>query len=295
MEQRGDVPENDRRQWLVIFNCQAQGLANCLTLLNNEITVDHYDPATFTANRAEVLQLAKNCDRVIVAPELEVILDFDLGPGENVWRIPPLYFTGYHPDSCNLADTGPLSTGPLGHYHSALAYAAYRSGFTESQAVQLFGSEAYESLGYFDHWTAAAEQLLFTYDRFGMNLSEIFVKWSRSGPFMHTINHPKIHCLRDLAKALLVRAGCKVFDTDIVPYDNLINGPIYPVYTELGTRLGVRGSYGFKSGDTFRLKTLEQFVAACFHVYRGAPETRASMEIFLPRLDQAVSFVKGRK
>lgn len=200
-----------------------------------------------------------------------------------------------HPDLCYLAAEGRLSTGPLGHYHSALAYSAYRSGVSVDGAVELFSLENFEALGYLNSWDEERDRFLQSFTHFGMDLSDAFVRWTRSGPFMYTINHPKMNCLRDVARLLLLRAGLQLVESDLLPYDNLANGPVFPVYPELGEKLGVRGFYAFKSGGAFRAKLLKQFVAESYAVYRDASEEVPSMAPFFPLLDRVAAFIRGLK
>ncbi|MGH8028482.1 MAG: WcbI family polysaccharide biosynthesis putative acetyltransferase, partial [Arenimonas sp.] len=111
-------PRSWQRPWLLLFNCQAQGLANCLSLLSNDIAVEWYDTLTLDDSRDTILANLDRYDRVLVAPAIEHLFALDLGERDNVWRLPNLHFGAYHPDLCILAQEGALSTGPLGLYHS---------------------------------------------------------------------------------------------------------------------------------------------------------------------------------
>ena len=64
---------------------------------------------------------------------------------------------------------------------------------------------------------------------------------------MHSINHPKLFVLADLARVLLEREGIESLP-DVEQYvdDQLAEGPVWPVYPEVGQRLGVAGHYLFK-------------------------------------------------
>lgn len=281
--------ERDQEPWLLVFDCQVDGLHNCLDLLSNGITIAHYDLEGFRAHADTIMAQLDRFEHILIAPKVEQRLGIAFGNQSNIWRVPHIMFHGYHPDLCYLAETGPLSKGPLGHYHSMIAYAAFRRGINASAAVALFREDVYAALGYFDAWDSARSTLLDDYRRYGFALEDTFARWSAAGPFMHTINHPKIQCLRDLATLILRRAGRDGARTPIVPHDNLAHGPIFPVYPEVGARIGVNGSYLFKPGGGYRLITLEQFVAACFRVYRGHPTELPSFPAFLAPIERTIA------
>lgn len=282
-----------REPWLLVFNCQADGLSSALGLLDGGIEVTTLDPERWVQHGEGVMSRLDHYARILIAPRVERRLNLDFGDRANVWRVPHIMFHGYHPDLCYLAESGPLSKGPLGHYHSAIAYAAFRRGLDEAGAVALFREEVYAALGYLDAWHPAREALLEDYRQCGFELEDTFVRWSRSGPFMHTFNHPRIHCLRDLAALILRRAGRHAERSDIIPHDNLTNGPISPVYPEIGRRIGVQGSYQFKPGGQYRLMTLEQYVAASFGVYRQYPAHMPTEPAFVAPIDRTIATLAG--
>lgn len=287
----GSGPDH-RVPWLLLFNCQADGLGRCLTLLTDRIALGVYDPERFVQRRDVLLPTLARFHKIIVAPNYIREFGLEFGDLTTVWRIPPLVFDGYHPDLCNLTVSGSPSHGPLGHYHSVLAYASFRCGLDEAATQTLFRSDIYERLGYFECWNASRDGMLDEYLRRGYDLRQAFAAWSGRGPFMHTINHPGIACLRDLAKAILRRAKLPIHDTDVLPHDNLANGPIFPVYPEIGRHLGVRGSYLFKAGGEYRFLDLPEFIAASFQVYRNSPELSSPVPGFAAALSRTVAVVE---
>lgn len=124
-------------------------------------------------------------------------------------------------------------------------------------------------------------------------MRENFVRWSRSGPFMHSVNHPKITVQLDIARMLLSRTGLQIMESGIIPHDNLTNGPVFPLYPEIGARLGVAGSYNFKGGGSYRAKDLKQFVSESFTVYRSAGDEGPDNEAFFPILEKARHFMES--
>lgn len=258
-----------RRPWLLLYNCQGIGLANCLNLLCDDIEVEFHDPAGFNRNRDAIVARLPEFERILVAPQLEKNHALDFSGLDTVWRIPTISFDAYHPDICYLVNAGKSLKGPLGDYHSLIAYAAFRRGLNKAQALSLFNERVYDALGYFDRWDAARARLLGLFRHHGFEIAASYANWSRSGAFMYSFNHVRIHCLRDVALQILGRAGLQAQDSGLLPHDNLANGPIYPIYPEIGSRLGATGSYRFKLGGKYQCIGLEDFIAASFELYRS--------------------------
>ena len=64
------------------------------------------------------------------------------------------------------------------------------------------------------------------------------------------------------------KAGCDTIDFGVAPHDNLLNGPIFPIYPEIAESLSVPGSYAFKVPGDYRLIDLKQFIIGSFEAYR---------------------------
>jgi hypothetical protein len=292
--ERAGRRHGERQRWLLVYNCQVMGLGNCLNLMCDDIDVEYYDPAGFRKHAGSVGERLSSFDRVLVAPQLETGLEFDFSRHPEVWRIPTIAFNAYHPDTCYLLDSGKSLKGPLGDYHSLIAYAAHRAGLGERATVALYRADTYQALGYFERWDHARATLLGAFSEHGLDIAQAFVHWSRSGPFMYSINHPRLHCVRDVARSILGRAGLEASYLDPLPHDNLANGPVYPIYPEIGTRLGAAGHYLFKLGGAYRFIRLEDFIAASFQVYREHRGATVRPE-FSRLLDQAMPVVEAAR
>lgn len=263
-----------RARWLLLYNCQAQGLGNCLNLMCDEVEVDHYDPTGIARAHDRIADALPGYDRVFVAPQLleDTSIGLDLTAlGDRVVRLPTIYFSGYHPDTCYIdAGDRPLR-GPLGEYHSVIAYASYLNGLSEAQAIDRYREPTYARMRYFARWDGGWRRMAAAFARNGFDLAPLRPAWSRRGAFMYTVNHPRIECLRDLGVLVLEHAGRKARYLDALPVDNLANGPVIPVFPAVALRLGCLGSQMFKRPGEYRHMTLEQFVAESYAAYRAAP------------------------
>jgi hypothetical protein len=280
------MQDGRRQKWLVVFNCQAMGLASSLQLLCDGLDVEYHDPSSFTKHQERLLDVLDTFDRVVIAPWVETVLGMSLGHQPNVWRLPAFQFSAYHPDLCNLSIVG----GPLRGNHSALAYAAFKAGLDVSQTLQLYRESTYDAMGFFDQWDRTRDEFLHRYAKAGIDLSGAFVDWARAGPFAYTPGHPKIACLRDIAKAALRRDGLRVRDTDLLPHDVMANAVVYPVYPEIASRLGARGDYRFKLPGQYRLIGLEAFVRESHAFYEATPEL-APTAPYLPVIERALAVI----
>lgn len=263
-----------RERWLLLFNCQAQGLGNCLNLMCDEVEVHQYDPSGLARSRDQIADALPGYDRVLVAPQLasDAATGLDLASlGDRVVRVPTLYFAGYHPDTCYVEAGGRPLRGPLGEYHSVIAYASFVNGLSEAAAIDRYREPTFARMRYFSRWDDAWRRLASSFTRQGFDLAPLRPAWSRRGPFMYTVNHPRIECLRDVASLVLQHLGRKARFLDALPLDNLANGPMIPVFPAIATRVGCQGSKLFKRPGEYRHMTLEQFVAESYDAYRNAP------------------------
>jgi hypothetical protein len=203
--------------------------------------------------------------------------------------LPTVVFAGFHPDFIYVHkanDSTRNVLGPMGPYHSAIAIFAFRSGLSEPQALTLFDAAIYQRLGYFQVWDEASKHLLAQSKAAGIDLAQDFVRWTRRGCFMHTMNHPKAHVLFDVARAALARAGIKTpeLDFDEFAFDPLAREFVLPLYPPLGERLGLRGSTLFRQaqpGRGGRVLSLADFVAESYRSYRRLPRAMLAN----PRVD----------
>ena len=275
-----------RQKWLVVFNCQAMGLASSLQLLCDGLEVEHHDPSSFTKHQERLVGSLDTYDRVIIAPWVERILGISLGHQPNVWRLPAFQFSAYHPDLCNLSIIG----GPLRGNHSALAYAGFKAGLSVDQALQLYGERTYDAMGFFDQWNHSRDEFLQRYAKAGIELAADFVEWTRSGPFAYTPGHPKVACLRDIARAALHRDGLPVRNTSLLPHDVMANAVVYPVYPEIASRLGACGDYLFKIPGEYRLIGLDAFVRDSYAFYAATPDLVPNAP-HLPVVERAMAVI----
>lgn len=258
-----------KEKWLVMSNCQTFGLASSLALLCPHIHVDICDIFSLYTHTQVWKDKFPEYSRLIVNPEMQGDghVDFSIMP--NVTWVPGLAFAGFHPDLLYIRLDGKPIKSPMDDYHSLLIYCSFKLGFDQIKTRKLFCEETYKKIGYYTRWDEESRELIDLFMPFGIDLRSDLVKWMRKGNFMHSVNHPKMHALHAMATIVAKNlVGDQIVLSDIIPHDNLISGPVYPVFPEIAERYGAGiGSYVFKAALAANVMSLEDFIAGSFQAY----------------------------
>lgn len=184
-------------------------------------------------------------------------------------------FSGYHPDTIYIVVPSGHLQGAVGPYHSRIAVAGFLAGLSVGETVDLYNALAFSRLGYFDAFQQARLFLIKSFSSAGVDLAPYVDAWAAKGCFMHSLNHPKIHVLCDLALIACELIGLEAPDErahlEFIP-DNLSQHVQMPVYPEIASRLGVPGQTMFKTSKdsrNFEFLSLSEYVSFCFNVYQA--------------------------
>ncbi len=196
---------------------------------------------------------------------------------DNAFFFPPFSFPGFQPDCVYIGIKKALSkTSPVGAYSSSIAVYSYLLGLTPQETLQMYNEVVYEKLGFFDLWENSKNLLLKSFSSLGHDISGEFEEWAKDGVFMHTINHPHVFVLADVAKKLLSKIGITELRQNVLKYvsDHGADDIIWPVYPEIGSRLGISGEMEFKASDRYapvdlrpQIIDLSTFVQGSFERY----------------------------
>ena len=278
------------RRWLMVYNSMHVGLQNCLGLFNPALQVDAIDFAAFEKRYDEFAPTLARYDRIITAPHFVANACTDFSQHAPVTRLPLTAFEAYQPDLCYLTVDGQVLRGPMFDYHSKIVVAAWRKGLSVADTRSLFAGAHYERFGFMGIWDFCKKQYLDSYAEAGVDLAHAFPTWSREGAFMHSVNHPAIRVVADIARGLLAQDGLSARHTDFLPHDNLKNAPVWPVYDEIAEALGVRGSMLFKVHNAYRFLELEEFIAGSFEVLSRHP--RDAVKVF-PMYERSMARIEA--
>jgi hypothetical protein len=199
---------------------------------------------------------------------------------------PRFYFDGLHPDALLLGVEHGLGF-QFGVWHSALAMAAFLRGVPAREAADLYNAYIYGVLGYFDAYAAAEALQIDAGGEHGVDLTAAFAGW-RGQVFANTPSHPRLAVGLAIAAQLAPALGLPVAPVGPLPADPLTGGFIFPVYPEIGRKLGLEGDLVFRNAGRDDAVGLEQMLSESFAAYGFAPAAIAA----LPRVVAAAEVLR---
>ncbi|WNC11777.1 GSCFA domain-containing protein [Pseudomonas coleopterorum] len=276
------VKKESFKRIFIIGNCQTEVLASLLECMVPNLTAAS---CLITTTRvAEILtpdtlrhQLAA-ADLILIQlspddPILKKLLEVYSNYEAKIRLIPNIYYPTYQPDITYVQNQAGNIKGPMGEYHSALIFFAWKQGFNLNQTSNLFTYDVFAHVGYFEHIKSSNHLLLENGAAAALSLNNLLEKWRSQGCFMHSMNHPKLSVLADVARAVLSREGMS-YIPGVEQYleDPLALHPCWPVYPEIAETYGIEGSYFFKqmtdrSSPKPKLIGLEEFILRSFEAY----------------------------
>lgn len=185
--------------------------------------------------------------------------------------VPVIGFSAFHPDICYAAKQ---STGALTehHYNSAIAVWAYRHRVLPEDAQHLFNARVFGELGYFNEWDANVRALrqAFTDSALQAHFDSFFLHIQRTGNFMHSGNHPKIHVLVRLAQIIALELGCApTVLGQHMEVDDFLSHASWPMYPEVARSLSIPGgSYHWKINAHTRLDGVLSYIDFAYQAYQ---------------------------
>jgi Polysaccharide biosynthesis enzyme WcbI len=261
----------------VFFNCQFQGLANALKVLLPGSEVIACARCTVRETRIDqTVSVLRSCDAVICSSEgansSPLSNDRLRAAGCNIVVVPPVVFSGFHPDTiCRVHGLD----GATANDHSRLNLIGFLAGLSVADTVDLFNGMVFRRLGYFEYDRVGRTFLATCFASAGIDIVPYLDRWRKAGVFMHTPVHPKVMVTCDLAEIACHLAGLRINGSrhafDLVP-DSLSRYPRHPVFPEIARELGVEGHTLFMpesltDGVGFRVLTLPEFTAEQFTLY----------------------------
>lgn len=240
---------------IVSNGCQSAGIAAALGGMLPDVSVQ---PAVPSATDPDALAniLAHAHTWVTSMPPDEARRHMEAaGVGLRVVRIPMIYFHGFHPDILHVSapDGAPLGS-PAGEYASAMVVYGWKLGLGHDAIRTFFVENVYEQLGYLTEWNVAVRIAREIFDATDMDFAPWYLSVVRRGTFMLTDNHPALSALVELARQLGRLLGADPARIEfpweqVIPDGLLATSTVWPVYPELGQRLGVPGGYVWRAPD----------------------------------------------
>jgi polysaccharide biosynthesis acetyltransferase WcbI-like protein len=270
----------------VVGICQVHGFGLALARLLPDAQVRVFEAPVVHAHgrSAETADCLCACDKVFahrLADDFAELATSRLQQRVSALSVlPRIIFTGWHPDIAYLIHQDRELMSPVGAYHSAIAASAFSLGYTPDETELLFNRFVFARLGYLQEYEASWTLLVRDFVESGLAPHLELERWRKTGPFMHTVNHPKVSALAKLARASAIATGLVDPDGPVpaVEYDHLAWDTGWPVYPEIAEELGVVGDYLFKRrsevtpSGVVPLLRLPEFIRESFEMYRSYPE-----------------------
>ncbi|MEO5670185.1 MAG: GSCFA domain-containing protein [Ramlibacter sp.] len=273
------------RNVLIFGNCQVSTVGRVMQAMTGDIVARTVETTPGWLQKLETgdydlgaaLEEADVVFVQMIGRLTDIIREHHPAHADKVRWFPPINYTAFHPDCVyvQLKGAGNLQ-GRMGDYHSAIAFWAWRNGWTWREALTLFNPQVYELLDFHSHEEVSSKVLVEYGQQCGLAMAPLLQQWRSRGIFMHTINHPRLAALADLTAELLRREGVEpIGPVDAILEDTLARFPIWPVYPPVAARLGSSdGSYLFKidrshcsPAQPVIMLSLEEFVRDSFKVY----------------------------
>lgn len=243
---------------LVLGNCQISSIVDLLraTTCNPQIRgISAFN--INTEHREKYIKLINDSDIIFTQPifnnPFEFLLTQELISKAKTYVFPNLYINYYHPDVCYLGVGGDRINSPLGNYNSIIIVKSFLEGKDEKFAESSFNHEIFKRFNYYLDFDTAIKPIIERNLEFNSQIGDLLEKFKKNikSPFMYTLNHPNIHALSIIAEDLLERADLKIQRkvSDIISLlpDHLNQHSVWPVYPEIGEKIGVKGSYLFRN------------------------------------------------
>ena len=199
--------------------------------------------------------------------------------------VPAFYFRAYHPDSFHLAcgDVAIQSVLKSGNLHSRIAATAFLLGMSRNDAIAAFNARTYERTGYFAEFESERTELLQRFALHGIDLAAAFDRWTQTGNFLYTYNHPKARVFSDiLLQALTARfiESCQIAsarETLATVPDYLEPSIRWPAYPEIAALYGFESEMLWRAGrDAESVSmSLEEFVGRTFEILQTLSDISA--------------------
>jgi GSCFA family/Polysaccharide biosynthesis enzyme WcbI len=266
----------------VVGNCQSYPLALCLMAMAPDVAA-----RAIVANRTtEITDDLTACDLVFTTllddARLEDVIPQLTG---RVFQYPRITYTAFTPDSVYATSAGKMIKSPVGDYHSSLIVYAWLHGLSVRETKALFCTSVFERLSFAQHQGLSRALMLREGEKIGFPMAPLLDKWQAGGRFMHSVNHPRLLVMADIARVLAERSGINAQMTRPEDYvaDPLMSSCVWPVYPGLNPQWESFASYDFKgpreftsAGRPVKVFPLEGFIEGSLEAYKGISQESVS-------------------
>jgi len=288
--------EADEMRVVISSNCMTGGLTSALSLL---LPGHQFVPIPYVETREEIIleQLNLADMWLFSGPEelgLETLNKLN-NANLKVQRFPELYFNAFHPDQVYAwMPDGSLVESATGPYNSAITLWAWQHELTYEQSINLMRPKVFQALGYHNRWQLSVDRLKYDFlSHTSFDYRDFIVPLQRAGCFMHTVNHPKIEALAQMARLLATQIDKEAILNEFSIEEMMVDGLFmascsWSVYPSIANSLGFKGNFLWKREDHQVLR-LDEFVRESFDKYDAQqPVDIDCHELTWPIFDQVL-------
>lgn len=253
-----------RERWILLSNCQTLSLSRAISAVADSVDCEGCDVWQMAERLESDPDYFRRFDFALILANLRDFPGFPADRLPDHADVPSFSFTGYHPDCCYVTAAGErVMDGLIGPYHSMIALAGYKEQIGPELTARFFHDTMFERAGYYRQWGAERDRMIARFAEFDHDISGVFRRAGRGRSFMHTIDHPDIVLMAELAKVILRRLDRRCRDTTPLPVDALADMS-WPVYPEVGERLGIHGEYRFRPTGHYSALDLHEYLEEAF-------------------------------
>lgn len=280
---------------VVSSNCITGGLTSALSILfpqHQFLPIPYVSSETFLQEQLAIAEVL-----FFSGPEelQNSLLNEQSNTALKVIRFPELYFNAFHPDQVYAwMPDGSLVEGATGPYNSAVVLWAWQHKLSAGQTISLMTPEIFQALGYHDRWQLSVDRLKHDFLPFPhLDYRDFIIPLQRGGCFMHTVNHPRVSTMAQMARLLGKHIDSSVITDDFAIEGMMLDGLFmasvsWSVYPSIANSLGIKGAFLWKREDHSVIE-LEQFVTESFQKYEvQQPVDVDCHELLWPIYDQVL-------
>lgn len=270
-----------------IGTCQVHGMADAARHLLPEAEITSFQIGA-PYGPAEIINQVRGLD-VVISQVADPAVGVPVDQNADVSRaelakivkaaifMPAAVFGGFHPDMMYIHHNNQSLFGFRDDYHSQIIVGSYLNGLDEARTVRLFNAHVFAEFGHLDAYGAAAAAMKAAYSQHGYDIALHVDRWRDEGTvFMHTVNHPAIEVLSQMAAMALARLGLVAPETPAPTgiRDELADSSIAPVLPPIARIIGVAASTTYRQSVVMaqggpREIPLDEYVRGYFEVYRN--------------------------
>ena len=258
---------------VVSSNCMTGGLTSALSILFPQ---HHFSPIPYVGNETALQEQLAIADVLLFSGSEErqkSLLNEQSNTALRVVRFPELYFNAFHPDQVYawMPDRSSVE-GATGPYNSAITLWAWQHKLTANQAIGLMTPEIFQALGYHDRWQMSVDRLKHDFLSYPLfDYRDFIIPLQRGGCFMHTVNHPRVSAIAQMARVLGKQIDSSVMTDEFTIEGMMVDGLFmasvsWSVFPSIANALGLKGAFLWKRED-HSVIGLEQFVTESFQKY----------------------------